>query len=111
MASHRPAVFVQCLTDFVETQPGTRFGTVFGRPAAFAGHQVFAEVTVERVSCCLPPEVVARSRRLGRLLRVGHGRGWVVVTGVRADRGLSVHALLEVAAAHVATTHRPPPHR
>ena len=99
------AALVRCLISFVETHPGTRFGTLFGRPAAFAGRRVFAQVTNAGLSCCLPGELARRPRKAGGRLRQGRRRGWVVVTGARGDDDLAAHALLEVAAAHVATNH------
>ena len=108
MVRPQAAALVRCLSRFVDTHPGTRFGTVFGRPAAFAGRRVFAEVTTEGMSCRLPPDLVRRSRGVRGRLRPGRRRGWVVVTGDDADPDRAVHAVLEVAAAYAATQSTPP---
>ena len=95
------------LQSFIEAHPGTRFGQLFGRCAAFAGVRVFAEITdsglARRVQARLVPESMCSQLRLRSVRRFG----WVVVSPDQCKQEknlISLVSLLELAVAHVATT-------
>ena len=97
----------QRLSSFVDAHRGTRRGQLFGRPAAFAGVRVFAEITDDGfLACRLSATVARRSVQAGTWLHPASRPGWVV----SADRIANgpVDRLLELAAANVASEGRLP---
>ena len=99
MTRQQHVTLARFLLQFVETHPGTRFGQMFGHPAAFAGTRAFAEVTSEGLSCRLPREAIGRGFPVRARLRPGPHWGWFVIT----DPGVGSGTLLEIAAFHAAT--------
>ena len=100
MTRQQHLTLARFLSEFVETHPGTRFGRLFGRPAAFVGTGVFADVTNEGLRCRLPREVAGRGSPVRARLHSGPYRGWLVIT---ADAVVRTSPLLELSAMYAAT--------
>ena len=111
MICSQESPLVKCLNDFVETHPGTRLGNVFGRPVAFAGHRVFAEIKDGVINCYLPLKLTKSLFKGGLRIRCGRRRGWIVLVGTVEDHSLMLQLLLEMAATYVTTNHQILPYR
>ena len=102
MTPRQRSAFSRFLADFVETHPGTRIGSLFGRPAAFAGARVFATVTADGLDCRIPHTRVPRGTS-DRLMRSGSRPDWVTVSWAPAVSDAPLVLLLEASAAYVSS--------
>jgi hypothetical protein len=92
------------LSDFVAHRPGLRIGSLFGRPAAYAGRRVFARVMADGIACRLPRDEVARWIREGARPAAKHpdGDGWVLFRPRSMWEAARLAPAFERAASHVA---------
>jgi hypothetical protein len=91
------------LSEFVACHPGLRLGSLFGRPAAYAGRHVFARVMANGIACRLPADEARRWLKQGaRAASAQRGtEGWVVFPPRWTADPVRLEAVLERAVQHV----------
>jgi hypothetical protein len=93
------------LADFAGAHRGVRIGSLFGRPAAYAGRRVFARASERGLDVKLPPAAREAAVRAGLAARGPVRRGGVLWTTFAVTGHMpqgAVHTYLEIAARHVA---------
>ena len=95
----------QVLSEFVDTHPGIRAGSLFGQPAAFVGRRAFATLTSGGLKCRLPIRRVAARSGFPRVTLAAARGDWVILTSAlpAGRRSTSYVRLLELSATYTAT--------
>ena len=93
------------LQTFIDDHRGLRAGKMFGRPAGYAGHRLFARLTDDGILLRLPDDIAAAERRKRRepaRLLDGITNSWVAYKPKDTAATRRLLPLLELSARHVA---------
>lgn len=95
------------LSEFVAAHRGLRMGRLFGRPAAYAGRRVFAQIVDGGVAVKLPRAAEEAAVRVGLARsapRVRRQAGWTTLAAAQPATVAKLGSFLEIAARHAAET-------